>query len=97
MSHYIVRSPDPIPPGKHLLAVRFKSDGGGLGKGGTASLVMDGKVLAEGRVERTSIGVILTLDEGFDVGEDQGTPVNDEYKVPFKFTGTLHKVAITLQ
>jgi arylsulfatase A-like enzyme len=97
MSHYIVRSPDPIPPGKHLLAVRFKSDGGGLGKGGTASLVMDGKVLAEGRVDRTSIGVILTLDEGFDVGEDQGTPINDDYKVPFKFTGTLHKVAITLQ
>jgi arylsulfatase A-like enzyme len=97
MVHYIVRSPAPIAPGRHVLAVKFKYDGGGLGKGGTASLVSDGKVLATGRVDHSSIGVIQGLDEGFDVGEDSGTPINDDYQVPFKFTGTLHKVAVTLE
>jgi hypothetical protein len=40
----------------------------------------------------------IHLDESFDVGEDTGTPVIDEYdaKMPFKFTGTLEKVQIKL-
>jgi Sulfatase len=97
MMHYVVRSPARIPSGRHVLAVRFKYDGGGLGKGGTASLVSDGKVIAAGRVDRSSIGVIQGMDEGFDVGEDSGTPLSDDYKVPFKFTGILHKVAVTLE
>jgi hypothetical protein len=36
----------------------------------------------------------FSLDESFDVGEDTGTPVIDDYdaKMPFKFTGKLEKV-----
>ena len=36
-------------------------------------------------------------DEGADVGADEGTPVTEDYKVPFKFTGTIEKVTIELQ
>jgi arylsulfatase len=36
-------------------------------------------------------------DENLDVGSDTGTPVNDaDYKVPFKFAGSLHKITLTL-
>jgi arylsulfatase len=35
-------------------------------------------------------------DETFDIGEDTGTPVSDVYDVPFKFTGTIEKVVVSL-
>ncbi|HLG90145.1 MAG TPA: arylsulfatase [Alphaproteobacteria bacterium] len=97
MAQYAVRSPERVPAGHHLLAIRFKYDGGGLGKGGTATLLSDGKALADGRIDRTTIGIIQALDEGFDIGEDTGTPIDDDYEVPFSFTGTLHKVSVSLQ
>jgi arylsulfatase len=30
------------------------------------------------------------------IGEDSGTPISEEYKVPFVFTGTIAKVTIEL-
>jgi len=53
--------------------------------------------VAQGKIERT-IPVRFSLDETFDVGEDTGTPVVEDYlaKMPFKFTGTLNKVVIEL-
>jgi len=38
----------------------------------------------------------MSLDETLDIGEDTGTPVNEDYKLPFKFTGQLEKVVIKL-
>jgi arylsulfatase len=38
-----------------------------------------------------------SAEEGLDVGEDTGTPVNLSYDVPFKFTGRLGKVMIDLR
>jgi len=54
--------------------------------------------VAENRIEQTSPLGKFTLDESFDVGEDTGTPVIDEYdaKMPFKFTGNIEKVEIKL-
>jgi hypothetical protein len=54
--------------------------------------------VAESRIEQTSPLGKFTLDESFDVGEDTGTPVIDEYdaKMPFKFTGNIEKVEIKL-
>ena len=59
---------------------------------------MDGNKVGEGRIEQTSPVGKFTLDESFDVGEDTGTPVIDEYdaKMPFKFTGTLSELQISL-
>jgi arylsulfatase len=64
-------------------------------RGGTATVSVDGKEVARGRVERT-IPIRITLDETLDVGEDCGTPVNLQYEVPFKFTGKIDKVTIEL-
>jgi arylsulfatase len=38
----------------------------------------------------------VSLDETLDIGEDTGTPVSEDYRVPFKFTGTLNRVLIQL-
>ena len=57
---------------------------------------MNGKEVAKGRIEKT-IPIRITLDEGFDIGEDTGTPVDLSYDVPFKFTGKIDKVTIELK
>ncbi len=51
--------------------------------------------MAQGRVERT-IPFRISADETLDIGEDTGTPVSEDYHVPFKFTGVLKIVAIQL-
>jgi arylsulfatase A-like enzyme len=87
-----------LAPGKHTIDFDFKYDGGGLGKGGLGALAVDGAKVAENRIERTSPLGKFSLDESFDVGQDTGTPVIDDYeaKMPFKFTGRLNKVVIHL-
>jgi arylsulfatase len=88
---------DPLAPGKHRLVFDFVYDGGGIGKPGNGTLVVDGNKVAEGRIELTQ-SLRFSLDESFDVGQDTGSPVIDEYdpKMPFKFSGALNKVEIDL-
>jgi arylsulfatase A-like enzyme len=92
---YTVAGPDQLPPGRHTIVLDFTYDGGGLGKPGTAKLMVDGKQVAEGRIERT-IPFRISADETLDIGEDTGTPVSEDYHVPFRFTGDLNKLAIQL-
>jgi hypothetical protein len=56
-----------------------------------------GQKVAVGRIELNQ-PLRFSLDESFDVGQDTGSPVIDEYddKMPFKFSGTLRKVDIDL-
>jgi arylsulfatase len=96
VQHYEVAAPQPLAPGKHTIVMDFKYEGGGIGKGGTATLSVDGTQVAQGRIDRT-IPIRIALDEGLDIGEDTGTPVNLTYDVPFRFTGTLGKVTIDLK
>ena len=93
--HYNIAAKDPLKPGKHTVVFDFQYDGGGIGKGGTGTINVDGKQVAQGRIERTT-PFRFSLDETFDVGEDTGTPVNLGYDVPFKFMGKLEKVVINL-
>jgi arylsulfatase len=84
--------------GKHTIAFDFAYDGG-VGKGGNGTLTVDGKPVADGRIAETFPIGKFSLDESFDVGQDTGTPVIDEYdaKMPFKFTGKLEKLTIELR
>jgi len=86
-----------LAPGKHTIVFSFAYDGGGLGKPGTGTITVDGRKVAEGRIELTQF-LRFSLDESFDVGQDTGSPVIDEYdsRMPFKFTGTLNKVDVHL-
>ncbi len=94
---YQVASTAKLTPGKHTIRFDFAYDGGGIGKGGMGTLLVDGKQVARGRIERT-VGRRFSLDETFDVGEDTGTPVVEDYvrQMPFRFTGTLQSLTITL-
>ncbi len=96
VAHYNVGGKNALTPGKHTIKMEFAYDGGGIGKGGTATLLVDGKEVAEGRVERT-IPIRVALDETLDIGEDCGTPVNLTYDVPFKFDGKIEKVVVELK
>ena len=90
-----VAGKDKLAPGKHTILLDFKYDGPGLGKPALAVLTVDGQKAAEGKIERT-IPFRISADETLDIGEDTGTPVSEDYHVPFKFTGTLNKVVIKL-
>ena len=58
--------------------MEFAYDGGGLGKGGNATLYVDGEKVGEGRVDAT-VPMVFSADETCDVGSDTGTPVTDDY------------------
>jgi arylsulfatase len=58
----------------HTIVFDFAYDGGGPGKGGKGTLLVDGQKVAEGRIERTQPG-LFSADETADVGIDLGTPV----------------------
>ena len=93
--HTRVAAAKELAPGKHTIAWGFKYDGGGVGKGGTGTLSVDGREVAQARIDHTVPGR-FSLDEGLDVGEDTGTPVCEDYEVPFKFTGKIEKVVVHL-
>ena len=95
VERYEVASQDKLSPGEHVLTFDFKYDGGGVGKGGQGTLSVDGKVVATTKFPRT-IAFRMSLDETLDIGEDTGTPVSEDYKVPFDFTGEIEKVTIKI-
>lgn len=64
----------PIPAGKHQVRIEFTYDAGGLDKGGTVSLFVDGKKDGEGRVNQT-VPMMFSGDETCDVGKETGSPV----------------------
>ena len=99
--------PEALAPGKHTLEFDFKYDGlgsgtlafnnmSGIGRGGTGVLKVDGKEVATQKMEHT-LPLILQWDETFDIGSDTGTPVDDQdYQVPFTFTGKLNKLTLKI-
>ena len=98
---------DALTPGTHTLEFVFTYDGlgmgtlafnnvSGIGRSGEGVLKVDGKEVARQKMERT-LPIILQWDENFDVGADTGTPVDDaDYQVPFRFSGKLDKLTLTI-
>jgi arylsulfatase len=77
------------------LRAEFKYDGGGLGKGGEMSLYVNDQKAGEGRLEHTQ-GITLGLGGTLDIGEDTGSPVDEAYTPPFRFSGTIKQVTVEL-
>ncbi len=83
-----------VPAGKATIRYEFTYDGGGLGKGGTGIILVNGKKVAEGKIERTQ-AFAFSADEGASVGLDDETAVSNDYKEgDNKFTGKIQKVVI---
>lgn len=92
-----VASSKALPAGKATIRYEFTYDGGGLGKGGEGTILVNGERVAQGRIEHTQ-AMIFSADEGADVGQDGETAVSDDYKEgDNKFTGKIHKVVIHVE
>jgi hypothetical protein len=57
VKYFYVESDKTVEKGEHQVRMEFAYDGGGLGKGGTATLYIDGQKAGEGRVEITAAAV----------------------------------------
>ncbi len=78
VNRYTIAGTATIPPGTHQVRMEFAYDGGGLAKGGTVTLYVDGQRAGEGRVEQTE-PMVFSADETCDVGFEAGSPVTDDY------------------
>jgi hypothetical protein len=85
-----------VPAGDRQVRMEFDYDGGGLGKGGSVALFVDGQPSGSGRVENT-VPMVSSADETTDLGEDTGTSVSDDYAPhASQFNGRVRWVQIDL-
>ena len=92
-----VAADKPLPAGKVTVRYEFAYDGGGPGKGGTGTILVNGQKVATGAIVRTQ-GFAFSADEGVDVGEDGETNVTNDYKEgDNKFTGAIQKIVVELK
>jgi arylsulfatase A-like enzyme len=83
-----------LPAGSHQVRAEFAYDGGGLGKGGTVTLYLDGQPAGKGRVDSTE-AYTYSFDETTDVGCETGTTVSNDYRAPdSRFNGTINWVRL---
>jgi len=92
LEKYAVAATQKVGAGKHTIQVDFAYDGG-RGGGGTATIMMDGTKIGEGRIAKTNSNT-FGIDESADVGTDENTPVNPAYAKKEKFTGKIKSVTI---
>jgi len=99
LSRNTVMAKAPISPGKAIVVLDFKYDGGGLGRGGMATLSVNGKQVAEGRIDRTQPN-LYSADETADVGLDNQTPVAEGIGIgrdETRFTGTIKRIVVEVK
>jgi arylsulfatase len=96
LHRFKVYGQEPVAAGEHQIRIEFGYDGGGLAKGGSVWLYVDGAKAGEGRVEATQ-PMIFSADETTDVGTDGGTPVSDDYgPKDSRFTGRIRWVQLDI-
>ena len=96
LMRFYVAGDSEVSPGTHQVRMEFAYDGGGLAKGGTASLFIDGKAVGEGRINAT-VPMIYSGDETCDIGSDTGTPVSEDYAGDSsRFSGTVNWVELQI-
>lgn len=98
LDSYTIESPVAVQTDKAKVKLTFDYDGGGIGKGGLAKLFIDGKKVAEGRVEKTEPAV-FSADETADVGLDDATQVVEDLfadRQQSEFNGHVDSVRISI-
>jgi arylsulfatase A-like enzyme len=97
LQQFKVSAPEAVAPGKATIRLNFDYDGGGLGKGGTATILVNGQQVASGRIERTQ-PIVFSADETAGVGVDTATSVTNDYKeFDNAFTGKILKVVVDVK
>ena len=94
---YNVMSTATLPSGNADIKLRFDYDGDGMGKGGMATIYVNGEQVAQGRIEMTQ-PVIFSADDVADVGVDLGTPVVNSFESSedTEFTGKINTLEVSI-
>jgi arylsulfatase len=94
LQRFTVEGDRGVPPGTHQVRMELDYAGGGLGKGATVRLYVDGDQVGEGGIAAT-VPLIFSADETTEVGQDAGSPVGDDYPAgQSRFTGAVNWVQI---
>ncbi len=99
LSRNTVTAPNALPAGSATVVLDFVYDGGGFGKGGMATLSVNGETVAEGRIEKTQ-PLIFSADETADVGLDNQTPVAEDIGIgrdETRFTGKIRQITVEVE
>ncbi len=99
LERFTVASDTEVPVGAATVVLDFVYDGGGLGKGGMATLSVNGETVAEGRIGKTQ-PLIFSADETADVGLDNQTPVAEDIGIgrdETRFSGKIHKITLDVK
>jgi arylsulfatase A-like enzyme len=97
LEQFKVSSSEAVAAGKATVRMNFDYDGGGIGKGGMATILVNGQKVASARIERTQ-GMVFSADETAGVGQDDATPVTTDYKErDNSFTGKILKVTVEVK
>ena len=94
---YTITASKALAAGKVTIRYEFAYDGGDPGSGGMGTIYVNGKQVAEGRIEKTT-PFIFSADETADVGVDDATPVTEDYKERHnEFTGKIETVTVEVE
>jgi arylsulfatase len=90
-----------LPEGKVQLRYEFKADEPGkLATGGSHRLLVNGKAVAEGKLEHT-VPMRFSGYAGLDIGRDNGLPVSPGkiyyLRAPFAFEGAIERVVFDIE
>ncbi|WP_275412689.1 arylsulfatase [Rhizocola hellebori] len=95
IQRFYIGADQPVPQGTHQVRMEFTYDGGGFGKGGDVTLLVDGKKAGRGRVEAT-VPMVFSADETADLGVDYASPVAEDYPGDSRFTGEIGWVRLDI-
>lgn len=96
VADFKITSDRPLPKGDVVLKMVYTTDADKPFAGADVKLYANDQQIGAGRVEK-SIPNRVTLDETLDIGEDTGTPLSDDYDIPFRFNGQLKNLKIELK
>lgn len=93
---WTISSPDRLPTGPVKVSFEFIADEAKVATGGKTRLLVNGKPVAEGRLEHT-VPLRFSGYACMDIGRDNRAPVSPTYKSPFVFTGTIKTVTFDIE
>jgi hypothetical protein len=101
LEQFTVAAKNAIPSGSVSIGLDFAYEGGKeeLGKGGMATLTVNGSEVAKGRIKKTQ-PLLFSADVTADVGLDNQTPVVDGIGIgpeETRFTGKIDNVVISVK
>jgi arylsulfatase len=96
IEHTYIEGSTTIPSGTHQVRMAFDYDGGGMAKGATVSLYLDGDKIGEGRLEQP-VSLMFAVNNTCDIGHQRGSLVTHEYGRDNAFSGNVNWVQLAIE